>query len=292
MKTLPGPLTAAIEDETSYLCRIWDLTLSNGTILRFTDLTQDVVVSGNTYVADPGIRVSALAATVDGGQNATIEVAFGSTTITEAMIRRGQLDSATFTLRAIHWPNPSLGVISLFVGSLADIDWHDRNACSITVRAGLAAKSSNTGGEIYSRTCRANLGDARCKVNLAAISISATVATVTADGNSFTAVALAASATNNFAFGVVEWTAGDNIGLIDEVRSSVTGTGLVTLALPPRFPIQVGDVGTVKPGCNKEAVTCKTKFNNLANMRAEPYAPPPNANPISNWSHPPAFPSA
>jgi uncharacterized phage protein (TIGR02218 family) len=289
MKTLPGALTTEITDETTHLCRIWDLRLSSGTFLRFTDLTQDIVVGGNTYIADPGISISALAATSQGGQNAQIDVVLGVSAITEGMIRRGQLDNATFTLRAVHWPNPSLGTISLFVGSLADIEWHDRDKATITVRSGLAAKSGSTAGEVYSRTCRANLGDSRCKVNLPALSTSGSVTVVSASGLILTVPALAAIATNYFALGVVEWTAGDNLGLIDEISASVTGTGVVTLALPPRFPVVVGNVGTFRPGCNKEAVICNSKFGNLLNFRGEPYAPPPNANPMSNWQFPQPF---
>lgn len=290
MKTIGGSLQTAIEAETTYLCRIWELQLSNGTILYFTDHDQDVVYSGQTYKADPGVTVSALMATTAGGQNATLTVQFKTSYITESMVRRGQLDDAIFVLSAVDWTNTSLGAIPLFTGSLADVEWHDKLMAVITIRAGLAAASNNTAGEFYSRTCRAKLGDSRCQVNLASLSIALTVASVTASGLSFTATAVTGSTTNYFALGVIEWATGDNAGLIDEVQANVTGTGLVTLALQPRFPIQVGDTGTIKPGCNKEAVTCKNKFNNLINMRAEPYAPPPNANLMANWQPPPLAP--
>jgi len=286
MKTIAAPLQAVIDGETTYLCRIWEISLLSGTTLRYTDLDRDLVVGGNTYVYDPGITISALAATVDGGQNASIEVNFETGKIEESMIRRGQLDGATFTIKAVHWSDTSLGTIPLFSGAVAETEWNDKLSAIITVKSALAVKSSSTDGEVYSRTCRARLGDARCQVDLDALKITCTVDSVSSDQMVITASELNASATDYFAYGTVEWLTGENADLFDEVQGNTTGTGTVRLALLPRFPIVVGDTFDIRPGCNKEATTCDTKFNNLLNFRGEPYAPPPNANPMSGWRDP------
>lgn len=287
MRTIGGSLTTAISDETTFLCRIWTLTLVNATVLRFTDLPQDIVIGGNTYVADPGISVSALAANTDGGQNATIDVIFAASFITEDTIRRGSLDSATFTLAAVHWPDPTLGTITLFTGSVGDIEWHDRQACTLNVRSFLAAKGPSTSGEIYSRTCRANLGDARCKYDLAGNSTAFTVATIASGGQVITGTALIGLPVDWFALGVVQWATGANAGLIDEISAYVTASGTITFALLPRFAVQIGDTGTARPGCNKEATICKSKFDNLINFRGEAFAPPPSLNPMATWNFTP-----
>jgi uncharacterized phage protein (TIGR02218 family) len=286
MKTIGGPLTTAITDETTYLCRVWTLTLANATVLRFTDLVQDIVVGGQTYLADPGITVSALAANTDGGQNATINVAFASSLISENTIRRGSLDSATFVLAAVHWPDPALGTITLFTGSVGDIDWHDRQACTINVRSALANKAGATSGEVYSRTCRANLGDVRCGYNLAANSTAFTVATVASGGQVITGAALIGAAVDWYKLGVVQWSTGANAGLVDEVAAYVTASGTITFALLPRFACIPGDTGIARPGCNKEAGTCKNKFSNLLNFRGEAFAPSPSLNPMATWQFP------
>lgn len=291
MKTIAAPLQATIDAETTYLCRIWEISLQSGTVLRYTDLDRDLVVGANTYVYDPGITISALAASVDGGQNASIEVNFDTGKIEESLIRRGQLDGATFTIKAVYWPDTSLGTIPLFSGAVAETEWHDKLSGTITVKSALAVKSSSTDGEVYSRTCRAQLGDARCQFDIDSVKITCIVDSVT-DDLVITASELTGSTTDYFAYGTVEWLTGDNADLIDEVQGNTTGTGVVRLALLPRFAIQVGDTFDIRPGCNKEATTCDTKFNNLLNFRGEPYAPPPNANPMSGWRDPDISPPA
>jgi hypothetical protein len=75
-----------------------------------------------------------------------------------------------------------------------------------------------------------------------------------------------------FDFGLVTWLTGANAGLAAmEVKAYVPGQ--VTLQLPPPYPIVIGDTYSIHAGCDKLLATCRDRFNNLLNMRAEPYLP-------------------
>jgi uncharacterized phage protein (TIGR02218 family) len=60
-------------------------------------------------------------------------------------------------------------------------------------------------------------------------------------------------------------------------KRHITYHGNDDISLQVGFPtLDVGDTVYVWPGCNKEASTCKLKFNNLANFLGCPYVPRKN----------------
>lgn len=73
--------------------------------------------------------------------------------------------------------------------------------------------------------------------------------------------------------GTLVWETGHNTGRAMEVRDFVQSNGRVTLFLPLGYDVQVGDKGWLYPGCDKRLVTCRDRFSNVINMRAEPYIP-------------------
>jgi len=76
-----------------------------------------------------------------------------------------------------------------------------------------------------------------------------------------------------FSSGVITWETGANIGRSMEVKGSVSATRALLLFLPMDSVIDVNDRFRVSPGCNQLLATCRDKFANVVNMRAEPYTP-------------------
>ncbi|WP_126282740.1 DUF2163 domain-containing protein [Burkholderia stagnalis] len=74
-----------------------------------------------------------------------------------------------------------------------------------------------------------------------------------------------------FAYGKVKWLTGLNAGYAMEVRQFAPG--VVTLALPMEYAIQVGDTYQITAGCDKQFGTCKARWNNVIHFRGEPYIP-------------------
>jgi uncharacterized phage protein (TIGR02218 family) len=262
----------ALQQPTTYLCRIWELMLANGEVFRFTDANRDIVSDGETYVYDPGIKVSAIAAAVAGrDNNAEITVRTSSTFVSLGRVRQGALDGAEFSLWIIDWRDPdTYGRIDRFGGVVTTVSFVDKGLIKISLSGDIRAGGNSKIGEVYSRTCRAQLGDARCKVNLAALAVAFTVDNVTDGGFTIAASELVGIGDEYFKFGRITWLTGANATLGDEVKTSLS-TGTATLTYTPRNTISVGDTGTITPGCNKDVVTCGVKFNNLNNHRGEPY---------------------
>lgn len=277
VQNLSNEMDVALAQTTTFLCRVWELTLANGEVYRFTDLTRDVVYDGQTWKYDPGIRVSSIVIS-SGGQpdNAQIEVTTAAQFLSQNRIRQGSLKSATFNMWAIDWRDPDLyGPIPLFSGGTGTTKFNNKGKVDIGLNSDVSGGASKI-GELYSRQCRAQLGDARCKVNIEALKIGFTIDTITDNGYGFTATEMFATSLDHFKFGKVVWTAGLNDTLQDEIKANVPGEGRVVLSLYPRNPLVVGDTGFAYPGCDFQVQTCGNRFANLANYRGEPYVPPPN----------------
>ena len=127
-----------------------------------------------------------------------------------------------------------------------------------------------TVGEVYAPDCAADLGDARCGVDLAVLGESGTVVTV----SSATAFEAAlAQASGWYDGGELSWTGGANAGQTVAVRSWDAATGTLSLFLPALYAVQPGDAFTVRPGCDKTFATCRAKFANAVNFRGFPHVP-------------------
>ena len=75
--------------------------------------------------------------------------------------------------------------------------------------------------------------------------------------------------------GLVTFGTGENAGVSREVstftRSGLDGTVNLYLRMP--FEIQVGDTGTIYPGCPKSVAVCKSRFGNVVNFQGFPHLP-------------------
>ncbi len=73
--------------------------------------------------------------------------------------------------------------------------------------------------------------------------------------------------------GMVTFLTGNNAGLSMEVRKWTNATNLLELFEPMKFAIEVDDIFTVYPGCDKTIAACRDKFDNVVNFRGEPFVP-------------------
>lgn len=265
MKTISGALQAHLAGPVTTLADLVLVTRRDGARFGFTSHDEDLEFGGVTYYAR-SIDTSTVQSRADMSvDNLDIQVSLTGPDVTEAAIRAGVWDGATVQLSRVNYADLTQGALQLRRGELGQVSY-SKGVATAEFR-GLTRRLENVIVETYTPTCRYDLGDARCGVNLATYTATGTVTSVT-DRAAFTASALA-GADDLYTFGKVTWTAGANAGLSMEIKRHQTG-GVLTLVLPMPYAIAPGDTFSAVQGCNKLLKTaagytgdCKVKFSNV-----------------------------
>lgn len=268
MRSASSQLTAHLAGEVTSLAVCWQLALVDGTVMGFTDHVADLVIGGVTYQAASGFSPTAIESkdrfSVD---NLDVEGVLDSTAITEADIMAGKYDFAEILIFEVNVTDLSQGAYTPRRGWLGEVSI--KSSQFIAEVRGLSQKLSQNIVELYSPTCRAIFGDARCKANLASYTFTGTINTVTSR-QVFVSNAMTQAA-GYFSSGEVEWLTGANAGRRMEIKEFANKQ--FTLALPMPHAIAASDTFKAVAGCDKTITTCAAKFANAVNFRGEPYVP-------------------
>ncbi len=270
MKTLPSGLQTHLESGTTTLAWCWKITRSDGAVFGFTDHDLALTFAGTTFEPESGFVPSEIRVAQDFSVDAQdVEGALSSDRITETDILDGRWDNAEVEVWRVNWASPDQRLL-MRRGNFGDIR-RGRTSFVAEVRS-LAHWLNQTVGRTYQFSCDADLGDARCGVNLSS-PLWSTAGTVAALSGSrgFTSAALGSFAADTFTLGVVSWTTGANAGRKAEIASFASGG--ITLFEAPVRPISVGDAFLATAGCDKQFATCRTKFANGVNFRGFPHMP-------------------
>ncbi len=268
MKSATSQLAAHLAGETTTLATCWKVTRRDGEVFGFTDHDNDLSVDGQMYEARTGYTRSAVHAIADlSVDNLDIESALDSETLNAADLRAGVWDGAEVEIFLVNWAALAQGKIILKRGTIGQVDLKD-TVFKAELR-GLTQALSQQIVELYTPDCRADLGDSRCKVEIAALTVAGSVTAVT-DRYGFTDTSRT-EADGYWNGGLVTWTSGANAGRKMEVGTFAAGA--FSLFLPMPSEIAVGDTYSVYPGCDKTFSTCKSRFNNVLNFRGEPHVP-------------------
>ena len=268
MKNISSQLLAHLQGSVLTIATVWKVTLTNGTVLGFTDHDQDIVYSGVTYLAASGYTRSTIQTSETlGVNNLEVNGMLVSPAITEDALLAGVWDFAKVEVSLINWADTTMGILQLPTGFIGQIT-KKRNSFVAEIR-GLTQLTQQQIGEVYTPSCRADLGDSRCTVNLVPLTVTGTVGTVSS--NQVLTDGGRSEASAYFERGLLTFTSGANNGLSMEVKTYVPGT--ITLVLPMYYTIAPGDTYSMYPGCDKLRPTCVTKFNNIVNFRGEPDLP-------------------
>lgn len=353
MKTISVAMASHIVQETTSLCMCWRVTRQDGAVLAFTNLDRDLVFDGDTYEAASGYTPSETQTNSELNPDmADIEGLLVSPSITEDDLRAGLWDFAAVEIFRVNYDDPTMGRIWQRVGHLGEVTL-DRAQFKATL-AGLLQAYSTSILELTSPGCRANLGDARCKVDLTPFTVTGTIEAANVDGvtlydsarveagptggvdildvsssdpgvvttdgahgltegqqisisgvvgpEAINVVTVALNVSEDafelsvdttdtdayqpyvsggvvtpfgnsgyFDHGAITFTSGANDGLSFEVKAYVPGQ--ITLFLPTPYQTEAGDTYSMHAGCDKLRETCRDRFNNIVNMRAEPDLP-------------------
>ncbi len=258
-------MTIASGDLTS-LALCWRLVRRDGVGLGFTTHDRDLEIGGLVYRAAPGMLPSAISG-AEGVEVDSLDVAGALTSdaITAADLHAGRWDGARVRVFAVDWERLDAPAIPLARGELGAVSVKGRG-----FEAELRGPTALLDGPVCEATspeCRAELGDQRCRVDLAGRTLRAPVAACDEVG----VVAIEGGGDlARFAFGRLLWLDGANSGLRHAiVKAAVT----LRLREGPAFPVAAGTAVLLSEGCDKRLDTCRDRFANVVNFRGEPHLP-------------------
>lgn len=270
MRQLPEGLAAHLSGGATTLCRCWRLTRRDGVALGFTDHDRDLVFDDIRFSAAAGLEAAETTAelgfAIGGGE---VTGAFAASGLSERDLSHGLYDDAQVMIWLVNWADPAQRLL-LESGHVGEVRRSD-HAFTAELRSLAKAFDEERGG-LYTATCSADLGDARCGVHL----VAATATVSATDGRlGLTAPALWGLPDGLCTGGKLVFTSGGNLGFASEVKSHRNADGVVSIQLwqAPRGAIVVGDALSITAGCDKSFATCRTKFGNGLNFRGFPHLP-------------------
>lgn len=254
-----GPLTA--------LAFCWRIERPDGAGLALTSSDREMWRGGVRYRPSPGVTPAAISRVLaPDADESEISGAITSDALSSRDLEQGRWNGSAVALTAFDWIQVDRDAdgVPLLAGELGEVAIGD-DAFSADLR-GAAAKLSQPPCPRTSPECRAALADKCCRVDLAARTTRATVAS--ADGN---LLQLGEAIDERYLFGRLRFLAGENCGLTTTVLG-VNGAQLALRDRPPRA-VEAGTLVELREGCDKRFATCKGRFANSANFRGEPHLP-------------------
>lgn len=274
MLSIPTALQVKLSSGVTTLARAWVVRRRDGAIQGFTDHDRDLVVSGVTCRAGTGFDASEATSRFDlAVDGAEISGALADDSLSDRDLAAGRYDAAQVETWLVDWSDPSLAAM-LARGFIGEVR-REGEAFTAELR-GLGDLLSQESGRLYTATCHADLGDARCRADLSAPSRHGTgLVTSLAATAAFHASGLDGFADGVFTAGRLTWTSGANMSLAMEIKQHRVAAGVVQIVLWQAMaePIAIGDAFAVTAGCDKRFTTCRDRFANTLNFRGFPQIP-------------------
>jgi len=266
MRQMTDAFAARLGAAATTLALCWQIVRRDGVGLGLTTHDRALQVGGMAYAAAPGLQPSAIT-WGQAGEAHAMEIAGALTPdgVREADLIDGLYEGATARCFFVDWEQPQAGTLELAAGTIGAVGCND-GMFALELLSPLSVL--NAGAiERYAPTCRAALGDMRCRVDLALRTRAARVlgvagAAVTTDD--------AAGGPDTYRYGRARVLSGPAAGR--EVPVEGSGGGAVTLrAVLPG--LTAGAQIELREGCDKRFATCRDRFGNMANFRGEPHVP-------------------
>lgn len=274
MREISDVLAARLAAGDVTLCACWRSERADGAVFGATDHDEVLTFDGVSYSPAAGLE----AATFESSSGLAPGRVAASGAISLDFLVADEVDSglwdgARVDVWRVDWRAPEHRVM-IWSGRFSEITW--RGDAYTAELVSLKADLERTIGRVYARTCDAEVGDARCGVDLteAAYRAEAVVIGTAGDRHIF-ADGLDGFASGSFAGGRLTWTSGANAGRTARVLSHA-GDELELARVPP-FAMAEADAFSVTAGCDKTFSMCGERFANRINFRGFPHMPGPEA---------------
>lgn len=274
MRTLDEDFASHIQSGATTLATCWRITRIDGPVLGFTDHDVALTFDSTEFIPAHGLNGSETASKL-GPQVDTSEVigVVHAEAITESDILLGRYDGAVVETWRVNWRDVAVRQL-LRRDTIGEITRED-DIFRAELRSAQHALNVPK-GKTYQALCNAELGEARCGIDLESGAFkTSTVITAINGRQSVTTNLLAGFADRWFDYGRAIWTSGQRVGKSDRIISQVAHNGETALGLgePVEDWVSIGDTLTLYAGCDRRFATCQTKFSNIANFRGFPHIP-------------------
>lgn len=231
---------------------------------RYTNADQDISLGGNTWlhhaISDGGLTVGA-------GDSLDVTVPADNPV---AMLYRNVPPSSPVRIRIHRWhvDDTQSEFRTVWIGTITEVK---REAIDRTqlITASLASTFTRSGLRLtWARACPYSLYDHNCKMAPEQFAVGGLVVTAL-DGVSITVNLPAELPGDWFSGGYVEWI----VDGVTERRGLRAQNGNQLGLFGGAVGINVGQIVTLFPGCDRTIDTCNSKFNNVLNYGGEPHMP-------------------
>lgn len=274
MRPVPTALQAALDGGATTFCHGWRIARRDGVTLGFTDHDRDLLVEGLAFRAAGGIAGSeSVVGQGLGVTGAEVSGALCADTLSEADLAAGRFDGARIEHLLIDWSAPENHLL-LRRGTLGEVR---REGAAFTAEIRSPSDALNqTRGRLFSALCDADLGDARCGVDLTiAPHLRTGLVAGVESALRLRLSGLGSIAAQAFLAGRLRFTSGLNAGFSTEIKlhEAQGETPLFQLWQRPPESVMPGDGVALTAGCDKRFSTCRDRFANALNFRGCPHMP-------------------
>lgn len=190
--------------------------------------------------------------------------------ITVADMEAGLLDHAQATMFYLRWDAPDRWQNILRYGNLGEFRRDSSGQFSTEIRGLAQALQQNVGDQYSDRCVVKRFGDSRCKFNVASVTRTGVIASVT-NRKAFTVTLTPGTDPpwpDFFNGGALVFTSGANDGYEREALAGPVSGGTATVILWDELPAdaQIGDTLTFRPDCSRLPARCKD-YENFVNFQ-------------------------
>ncbi|MGB8601973.1 MAG: DUF2163 domain-containing protein [Rhizomicrobium sp.] len=279
LRSCPAALAAALASHSHfYLANLFTVTLSDGTVYRWTDWEQNLTASGHTYTAMKlkrgkwSLTNSMTVPCMDFSLYAT-NAAFDGGASIKTQVLNGLFDDALILHSRAYMTSPgdtsAFGVLDLNSWIPGEIAINGTTV-DMTLKGKNNRLNQQAPRNVYQAGCVHSFCDAVCTLARASYTTSHSVGTAAAVSRTFIPWDSAPSDYALYKSGTVKITGGDTAGQSRTILAA-SASGL-TLVYPLYAAPAAGDAFTAFKGCQKTLAACQA-YGNSQHWRAWPYTP-------------------
>jgi len=246
-----------LEGKSLFYAVLWKIERVDGTLFYFTDHDEQIeFTDGETYLPAGGFNATARQIQANfNAENMDVTGVITDDAITENDLKAGFYNDAKITETIIDWRYPWLGAIIYRYYWIVDTTY--TGEIWTAKMEGLTRWLTVKTGDIYTRTCRNDLGVVYCTKT--PTSENGTVYDVSSTGYNSRRTFLVSGLTEADGYYDYGYMTINGIDLEIESYTTAGAYKKIILAIPSPIKIEVDDTFVIYEGCDKLFATCQAK---------------------------------